>query len=413
MCKRFMLMFFVLAVAGCAVGRVCATVAYTDPHQFTSAVSNYGFQLLVAFDDQPDGSSAARYGMLRVSSTGLASDGSTTLTLAPVATSDFPVVSAPNSMGEPTSQDQFLAGNSDTLTFNFACPVYAFGLYLIGNPAPTGSPAIPFWRLNVPVLAFDALSSTVPRESLGPGSDVYFLGVVSPDIPFSQAHLYSDNDPAAVFSFCVDNIYVATAARKVDIPGAKALESGNVIISDAAVMRNHTDRVNVEARDRSAGIAVLESDLTRGVTVSFLGSVEATADDERVIRMIHVIETVQEDPPGTIHMSTRAVGGGSSVGLQSGCVGSLGPNNIGLDVTICGRVTAIAKDRSWMTVDDGTQRESGMSSKGVKIVGRFGGDLRYFGETVRVTGSASLFKKAGNYYPLVRVATARDVVHLY
>ncbi|MDH7601801.1 MAG: hypothetical protein QHI38_06610 [Armatimonadota bacterium] len=396
-----------------AAGQVFAAASYTDPDQFEAAVQSCGFRLSVAFDSQCDGSSAAKCGMLNIAATGLASDGATSVTLTPVVVSEYPTMSSPNSVGESTSQGQFLAGNDDTLTFDFACPVYAFGLYLIGNPAPTGTPAISFWRASVPDIGFDALSSTSPLRTLAPGSDVYFLGIVSAEKPFNQVRLYSNNDPAAVFSFCVDDVCVAVEAQKVDIPGAKALESGYVVISNAAVMRVHADRVNVEAVDRSAGIALFDSDLARGMTVSFLGSVEATADDERVIRVIHIIESVEENPPGSLFMSTLAVGGSADVGLQSGCEGSVGPNNIGLDVTICGRVTALAKDCSWMTVDDGAQRASGMSGKGVKVVGRFGGDVRYVGETVRVTGSVSLFKMINSYYPLIRVATARDVVHLY
>jgi hypothetical protein len=225
--------------------------------------------------------------------------------------------------------------------------------------------------------------------------------------------IYSDNDPAAVYSFNVDSVTVATEALDTTLDKAKSLESGNVIVHDLAVMRAHSDRFNVETRDRAIGTAVLGTGPGRGMDLTFLGSVEKTGDDEKVIRLVHLIGATQADPPGSLMMGTKAVGGGASLGLQPGCEQSYGPNNIGLDITICGTVTAVAPDHSWITVDDGAGRDSGMASLGVKVVGEFWGNGVSVGNMLRVMGSCSLFRAGEKYYPLIRVASPMDVGRIY
>jgi hypothetical protein len=206
---------------------------------------------------------------------------------------------------------------------------------------------------------------------------------------------------------------VATEAEDTTLDKAKSMESGNVIVHELAVMRVHTDRFNVETRDRAIGTAVLGTGPGRFLDITFLGSVDKTADDERVIRLVHLIGATQSNPPGSLMMGAKAVGGGANQGLQPGCFQSYGPNNIGLDVTICGTVTEVATDHSWITIDDGAGRDSGMGSPGVKVVGEFWGNGMSVGSMLRVTGSCSLFKVGEKYYPLIRVASPMDVGRIY
>lgn len=392
-----------------------AATAYTTYSAFNLAFQSYGFRLNEYFDSLPAGSEATSFGMLSIGAEGLASDGTSLLQLAPVTTSDYSASTSPNSVGAEGSQGQFLAGNGDRIVFEFDCPVYAFGLYLIGNPSPTGDPALPFWKMHAyNSHGFDAYSATTPHRTISEGNDLYFLGIISADDPFERVDLYSDNDPAAVYSFCIDNIRVGTTAQTVSLAESKSVADGErVIVSDLAAMRNHSSAFNVETHDRSTGVQVLGSGPTRGFDVSLLGEASATSDGERVIKLIHVISTAQSVTPGSLHVGTRALGGGASLGLQPGCVGSLGPNNIGLDVTICGRVTAIAPDHSWITVDDGTGRDSGMGSSGVKVVGEFWGNGVSEGMFVRVTGSCSLFVSGSDRFALVRVASPLDMLRLH
>lgn len=111
-------------------------------------------------------------------------------------------------------------------------------------------------------------------------------------------------------------------------------------------------------------------------------------------------------------MIGKSVGGGSDVGYQVGCIGSFNLNNIGLDVLVWGRVTGFDTTvaHSWITVDDGSGRESGMGTLGVKVVSPgVWGSGRYLGEMVRVQGSSSLFKVGSDHYPVVRVAAPADI----
>jgi len=391
-----------------------AATAYTSYSTFNLAFQSYGFKLGEYFDGLPAGSEATSFGMLGIGAEGLGSDGANSSELLPVTTDAYSASTSPNSIGAESSQGQFLAGNGDRIVFQFDCPVYAFGLYLIGNPSPTGDPAIPFWRMHAfNSHGFDAYSATTPVRNYSEGNDLYFLGIISASDPFERVDLYSDNDLAAVFSFSIDNVKVGTTAQTVSLADAKSVATGErVIVSDLAVMRNHASRFNVETHDRAVGIAVLGSGPTRGVDVDFLGAVESTGDGERVIRLIHLVDVMQATPPGTLHVATRALGGGTALGLQPACSGSFGPNNIGLDATICGRVTAVATDHSWITVDDGAGRDSGMGSLGVKVVGEFWGNGLAVGNLVRLTGSSSMFASGGSYYPLLRVASPLDVHRL-
>ena len=391
-----------------------AATTYTDAAAFSAAVAEQGLNFVLNLDSQAAGSSAAGYGMLTVSADGLQSDGSTRDMILPVATDTYSAASGQNSMGGTNSENQYLAGNGDKIVFNFSHPVNAFGVRLIGNPSPTGDPAIPFWRMRANIgTGFDAYSATTPSGTLSKGNDLYFLGIVSQDT-FNQVELYSDNDLAAAFSFNVDDITVAADVQKLNLSQVKSSVPQAVVLSDVVVTRVHRDRFNVESNNRTSGLAILGYGPGRGKEVSVFGEVQSTADGEQVLNLIHLIN--EQDPvsgiPDPLGMGNLAVGGGGINGLQVGCDGSTGPNNIGLDVAIWGHITAIASDFTWMTVDDGSNRESGTGNPGVKVIGDTLAHNRQVGNRVRIQGSSSIFMSEGNYYPLIRVAQSSDVTGL-
>ncbi|MCE5198855.1 MAG: hypothetical protein ABFD54_00285 [Armatimonadota bacterium] len=391
-----------------------AETAYTDATAFNTAVAAHGLNFVVSLDSQDAGSDADAYGMLTMSADGLQSDGSTHNAVQPVATNAYSATSSPNSMGGSNSRNQFLAGNGDKIVFNLSYPVNAFGVRLIGNPSPTGDPAIPFWRMHANTgSGFDAYSAVEPLQTLSMGNDVYFLGIVSEE-SFNQVELYSDNDLAAVFSFNVDDMAVAADVNTLSLAQVKSSGSQAVVVSGIVVTRIHSDRFNVEANNRANGLAVLGNGATRGKEVSLFGEVQTTPDGERVLNLIHLIN--EQEPttgiPAPLGMGGRAVGGGATECLQIGCDGSAGPNNIGLDVVIWGKITGIAPDYTWMTVDDGSDRENGTIYHGVMVSGDILAQDRHVGDHVRVQGSASLLLSGENHYPLVRVAQSSDVTGL-
>jgi len=389
------------SLLGLAYGRA----GYTDPEVFQHDIGEFNVRYTISFDDLTAGADASNRGITTILAEGLASDGVSIEHLMPIASNTYAPHSSPNSLGA-AGDNQFLAGNSDKVTFTFIRPIYAFGLYLVGNPSPTGVPAIPFWRMRTD-LGTELFSATEPLSSLGRGDDVYFLGIVSGK-PFTQVELFSDNDPAAVFSFNIDDVIWCTYATPASSVSAKSLVDGtDILLSGVIVTREHSDRFNVETADRSSGIAVCGLGGNRGRAISLYGTLAINPNGERVINLLQIISQTSATAPGPLGMTTRSVGGGASNGLQVGCTESTGLNNIGLDVTITGRVTAVASDYSWMTVDDGCGRSSGTGSPGVCVVGAIGN--RQEGELVRLSGSVSLFPSGGKHYPLIRVAHIKDL----
>lgn len=182
-----------------------------------------------------------------------------------------------------------------------------------------------------------------------------------------------------------------------------------MLVTGAVVERVHSDRFNIESSDPRAGLAVMGGGAIPGTAVTVLGSMGLTADDERVLNLTQILSAAESRPPATVFMTTRALGGYGTVGMQTGIPGSTGANNIGLDVAIAGQITAIAGDNSWMTVDDGAGRASGHGSAGVAVVGSINASARYVGQFVIVRGSSSIIRLSGIDYSLIRVANSTDI----
>lgn len=396
-----------------ALPAFCQTT-YTSPTTFNAALTGFVGDETIGFDQQGDRTPAAGYGLLSISGRGLDSDGETRIALSTIATAAYMTVSGFNSLGVDFEDTSFLAGNGDSADFKFSSPVHAFGVYLIGNPSATGDPPIPFWRMRVTVTGgYDAYSATEPLFALPSGDDVYFLGVVSPVKSFTRATIYSDNDPDAVFSFTLDDLIYATAPGVVTIVQAKAVGAGSVTLSNVVVTRTHSDRFNVQTPDAPVGIAVLGGGASRGENVTLIGVATSTPDGERVIDLRQIVSGPPDICPRPLCMQTKAVGGSTTVGLQPGTCGAAGPNNIGIDAKICGKVTAMAPD--WIVVDDGCGRKSGIwqadgtQVPGVKVVGPISHPALGIGAPVAVTGSISMYPCADGYYPLIRVAQSEDI----
>ena len=394
-----------------------AAAVFTSRSSFDAFIASFPRKWTVNFDGQAPGTPAVTYGDMTITPRGLSSDGETPINLPPIATNAFPTVSGSNSLGVSGLDHQFLAGNNDRIVFTFATPINAFGIQLIGNPSPTGAPAIPFWKLYVYVPGgFSAYSATTPESRLGSGNDLYFLGVASIDQQFTMVALEANNDLAACYSFNCDDVRYALLPPTVTIPEAKAMETGTVTIADAVVTRVHSDRFNMATDNPLCGIAVMGTGAVAGKTISLWGSVSSTDDAERVIEVDRIIRNDGDaNPPGPFAMTTTVVGGHESRGLQTGLKWAQGPNNIGLDAAICGKITCIAKDLTWMTVDDGAGAPSGYYRDdkkpipGVKVVGAINAGSRSEGNYVIVRGSISLWTADDlRGYPLIRVASMGD-----
>ncbi len=412
--RRLTTALIIACIAASAVPAL-GQATYTDPAEFSAALAGFVGDERIDFDHQDDGTPAVGYGILTISARGLDSDGETRIGLSPIATAAYETVSGANSLGvADLEHTSFLAGNGDSADFKFSKPVHAFGVYLIGNASATGEPPIPFWRMRAYVTGgYDAYSATEPLVTLPSGDDVYFLGVVSPVKSFTRATIYSDNDPDAVFSFTLDDLIYATAPGVVTIVQAKGMDMESLVLPNVVVTRAHSDRFNVQSLGAPTGIAVLGGGASRGDCVTLIGVATCTADGERVINLQQIVSSSTGFCPGPFGMITRAVGGTTDVGFQQGTCGASGPNNVGIDGRICGKVSALGP--GWIVVDDGCGRNSGVwradatPAPGVKVIGPVDNAALEIGSPVAVSGSISMFPCADGYHALIRVAQPDDM----
>lgn len=94
-----------------------------------------------------------------------------------------------------------------------------------------------------------------------------------------------------------------------------------------------------------------------------------------------------------------------------GVTGGVGLNSIGLLVRVTGRVTAIAEDRSWRTLWDGSAVSDADGNRGVRCLAAWlvPPDLAA-GEVVSVTGVISCQRWGTALHPVVLVRTAQDIL---
>jgi|GEM_PF-386921 len=198
--------------------------------------------------------------------------------------------------------------------------------------------------------------------------------------------------------------YLASTVQQL-----KSLSPGtSVCLSDVVVTRVHGDRFNVETSDRTSGIAVIGTGATRGMKVKLIGTA-GVSGAERVLNLISILEQTPADGvPGPVAMAGKSAGG-SNFGQQPGASAS-GLNNIGLDVTMFGRITKIADDGSWISIDDGSGFSTSTVNPGIRLIGALNPTRFAEGQFIRATGSMSIEQVDGINYPLVRIAQAEDVM---
>ena len=166
----------------------------------------------------------------------------------------------------------------------------------------------------------------------------------------------------------------------VSIIEAKQLPNGTEVATSGVVSAVFTDFLNIESADRSAGIRVNKTAHGRSVgqIVDVTGTVDTLATGERYINASDVTPTGGSGNILPFALTNKALGG-TTLGLQSGVEGGVGPNNIGLLIRTSGKVGT--KGSGWFMIDDG----SGVT---VKVYGTVPGGTPY----VVVTGASSCEK---------------------
>lgn len=134
--------------------------------------------------------------------------------------------------------------------------------------------------------------------------------------------------------------------------------SGKVISSPYGALPY---RVYIEEPDRSAGIQVYIAvasypDLTEGKLVDVSGIIYTQSTGERAIKGASFTIVGQQGPLKPLSMVNKTLGGAEK-GLQTGVLGGLGLNNVGLLVQGCGWVTFVDAGNTYAKLDDGSGNE--------------------------------------------------------
>lgn len=177
----------------------------------------------------------------------------------------------------------------------------------------------------------------------------------------------------------------------------KSIDGTSVILKAMVSTGAFGDSLYIEDTNRSCGIRVDKPGhgLTPGILIDVAGSVKTSSDQERYIEAT-VLSTKGTGKIKSLGMNNRSLGG---VDLLTGGIGQKGvkdgrgPNNIGLLVTVFGKVTQIDWSGSYFYIDDGSKLRDGSryyighysyDCIGIRVAGE--GRMYSTGQYVSVTG---------------------------
>ncbi len=229
-------------------------------------------------------------------------------------------------------------------------------------------------------------------------------------------------DPITTYpGWNLDDIEIWAAVPPVKtIPQAKFVPDGQAVtIEHAVVAGSAGNAFYVIQKGTASGIRIEGSSMPPlGRIVDIIGVLETNADGERLIRAEHLIPPFagpQNDSFRPISMGCKSVGG-SALGLQQGVWNTLGPNNIGLLISVCGTVTQRDPEGRYFYLDDGSGIKDGTSTlgepnKGIRIA--YDPSLYLPGRKLRVTGFSSCFNLGeGKLGGLIRPRGLEDITVL-
>jgi len=161
-------------------------------------------------------------------------------------------------------------------------------------------------------------------------------------------------------------LYAGISVARLQADGTP-VKLPNVVVT--AGLDQFSDRFYVESDDRSAGIQVRTGpdsgiQAQEGNRVTVKGTI-GLADGERAVLSPTVTPAGSGVVPEPLALVNRSVGGQALGGLVPGVDRGVGLNNVGLLVTIWGRVTYVGADHFY--VDDGTGLWYGSGPAGVKV----------------------------------------------
>lgn len=202
-----------------------------------------------------------------------------------------------------------------------------------------------------------------------------------------------------------DGITVAQTAASVG--AAKALPDGTAVSLSGAVVSACFPSMNalwVQDASRASGIRVASnSNYAPGQRLTVTGKLQK-ANGERYLSDVEETPGVLGAAPVPLGMKGGSVGGEDLNLVTPGIPGAYGLNNVGLLITVWGRVNTTSAGSFYL--DDGSGLTDGVGL-GVRITGAPGALLA--GDYATVNGPSSTFVSGGNVH---RNVVARDITKL-
>jgi hypothetical protein len=201
---------------------------------------------------------------------------------------------------------------------------------------------------------------------------------------------------------------IKTPSAAVSIQGAKALADGSVSSDNKAIRSKLVSAAfpgyfYIQEPNGHYGLKVLSSaGVSPGYLVDIAGLMKGANSERYMDCTPNVVTVTVPNPiagPYPVSLTNAAVGGTTLNVRTPGVAGSLGPNNIGLLVVACGKVTQRkTTDPKYFYIDDGCALADGTTTGSDNNIGlRIVADPASYaaGSYVAVTGISSCFLDGG------------------
>jgi len=192
----------------------------------------------------------------------------------------------------------------------------------------------------------------------------------------------------------------------ITIPAAKNTSIGSTVELTGSVTASFSTlgRIYIQNSDNFSGIQVRSSTLpNEGLSAYIKGTVQKDSATDEVY--IQASEWAMNGAGNAKPRFMNVKGlGGTTLNNQTGVTNPLGPNNIGLEVRIAGKVTAKADDDSWVYISDGSLLADGsdlgvrVSLTGIPFLQR---PSMTVGHNAVVTGISSIYIDGNAHKPVV------------
>lgn len=215
-------------------------------------------------------------------------------------------------------------------------------------------------------------------------------------------------------------LFVDTRARKIwgltsgletqvsTIEQARALTNGTLVAIDGKVVsRRFNGYFYMQEPNGTTGIRVSSASTaaSEGKVVNVIGTVATLPTGEKQI-IAQVVGVAGDGEVRPIAMCNQDLGGVAAPG-RPGVFGGTGPNNMGLLVTLFGKVTYVGS--GFVYIDDGSGLSDGSGNVGVKVMLN-GVEAPSLNEYVEVTGISGVESIAGHNARVILVAQPNDIV---